>query len=207
MKSAARQQGFTLAELMIVVAVAAILITISAPSLFEFIRTQRLKGVHAQVMTDMQFARTEAAARNLAVNVYVKTASDVSAVSCYILFTDTDPDHLPSQRCDCQRPEGSRCIAAAAREIRTVLVEHSGSVVLSVPEGQADHFAFDPITSGIILPVSEVGTSDGEPFLIVAAIDTARALATSVGVSGRPTACKPTGSTMAEPDCPTTPAP
>jgi type IV fimbrial biogenesis protein FimT len=198
MKRLSVRRGFTLPELMIVVAVAAILLTLSAPSLFEFIRIQRLKGVHAQVMTDMQFARTEAASRGLAVNVYIRPASADNAVACYILFTDTDRDEVPSQRCDCQRPEGNRCTSADASEIRSVLLE-TGGIALAVPGNQADHFAFDPISGSMIYPVTEDGAGDGEPFQIITSLDTARSLGVSVGVSGRPSACKPTGSTMNEP--------
>lgn len=198
MKPLSVRRGFTLPELMIVVAVAAILLTISAPSLFEFIRTQRLKGVHAQVMTDMQLARTEAASRGLAVNVYIRPASAQNPVACYILFTDTDPDEVPGRRCDCRRPEGDRCTTGEASEIRSVLLE-TGGIALAVPEDQADHFAFDPISGSMIYPVTEDGMGDGESFQIITSLDTARSLGVSVGMSGRPSACKPAGSTMNEP--------
>lgn len=203
MKASLRHRGFTLPELMIVVAVAAILLTIGAPSLYEFIRTQRLKGVHAQVMTDMQYARTEAASRGLAVNVYIRPASADNRVACYILFTDADSDQIPSQRCDCRRPQGNRCTSGEATEIRSVLLE-TGGVLLALPDGQPDRFAFDPISGSMIYPVSEAGDGDGEPFQILTSLDTGRSLGVSIGVSGRPSACKPAGSTMNEPSaaCP-----
>ena len=192
-------RGFTLPELMTVIAVVAILAVMAAPSLQEFIRVQRLKAVHAQVITDMQFARAEAVARNLAVNIYVRPTADGATTSCYIIFTDRG--QTPSQRCDCRLAEGSRCSDSAATEIRTVIVDGAGGVRLTLPEEQGNHFAFDPITGGMILPVTETGDTDGEPFIIQSTLTTAKTLGASVGLSGRPTTCRPEDSTMPEVEC------
>jgi type IV fimbrial biogenesis protein FimT len=192
-------RGFTLPELMTVIALVAILMVMAAPSLQEFIRLQRLKGTHAQLITDLQFARAEAVARNLAVNVYVRPAEDGGTTSCYIIFTDSG--QTPSQRCDCRLSEGARCTNAAATEIRSVFVDTAGGVRLSLPEEQADHFAFDPITGGMVLPSDELGNTSGLPFQIHSSIDQARALSGVVGISGRPTTCRPEGSSMPEPAC------
>ena len=59
----ARQRGFTLIELMVVVAVLGTLVMLVAPSFRDMILMQRLRGINAQVTTDMQFARSEAVSR------------------------------------------------------------------------------------------------------------------------------------------------
>lgn len=196
-----RLRGFTLVELLIAIAVAGVLLTLAAPSFRDFILMQRLKGINAQVVTDMQFARSEAASRGLMVNVRVQP--DNGTLSCYILFTDRNwsyPDG-PSNRCDCTRAEANRCTIAGTTEIRTVRVPRTDKVFLS-PVGPAQNFAFDPVSGGILMQVSESGMLMGDAFTILASIDGARSLGTTVGLSGRPSVCRPAGSTLNEPPCP-----
>lgn len=55
-----RENGFTLVELLITVAVAAILAAIAVPSMTDFIKKQRLKNAAEFVYGKLLFARTEA---------------------------------------------------------------------------------------------------------------------------------------------------
>lgn len=194
-----RQRGLTLAELLITIAVAAALLTIAAPSFREFILTQRLKSINGQLVTDLQYARSEAAARGLNVTFRVSAATADSPQTCYIIYTDPSADP-PSQACGCHRAAGARC-DGDAREIRTVAVPTSDGVALSVPIDQADRFTYDPIAGGIRLPIIEVGAAPGSQFAVGASVDAARSLLTVVGLSGRPSVCSPSGSTMHEPSC------
>ncbi len=192
------QRAFTLVESMIAIAVLAVILTLAAPSFRDFILMQRLKGIHAQVPTDMQLARTEAASRGFMVNVRVQP--DNGSVSCYILFTDSGwpfPNR-PSNRCDCRQAEGSRCTIVGTTEIKTVQVPSSQKVFLS----PAGHFAFDPVTGGLVMQLNESGNPIGESFTIVASIDAPRSLGTSIGLSGRPTVCSPALSTLPGAACP-----
>ena len=75
-----RQAGFTLVELMIVVALVAILLSLAAPSFRETIARNRLEGVAAELSTDFQYARSEAVARNAQVGLFVGS-------NCYTVFT------------------------------------------------------------------------------------------------------------------------
>jgi len=52
--------GFTMIELMVVLAVMALLATLVAPSFNEQIARRRLEGVATDLSTDLQFARTQA---------------------------------------------------------------------------------------------------------------------------------------------------
>ena len=51
-------------EVMVTIAVAAILAGIAAPSMIGFVRDSRLRGISGQLFTDLQFARSEAIRRN-----------------------------------------------------------------------------------------------------------------------------------------------
>ncbi|MDD5724076.1 MAG: GspH/FimT family pseudopilin [Syntrophales bacterium] len=57
-------RGFTLVEIMIVIAVMAILAAIAAPNFQTYMTQRRLNGAARQVMTDMMEARMRAATQN-----------------------------------------------------------------------------------------------------------------------------------------------
>jgi prepilin-type N-terminal cleavage/methylation domain-containing protein len=192
-------RGLTLIELMIVVAVVAVLAMLAAPSFADFILLQRLKGAHAQLVTDLQFARSEAAARGLPVNVRVSTAG-AGGSSCYVLFSDTATP--PSDACDCLRASAVRCKGASAKEVRSVILPGSLRVGFSTPNGQDSRFAYDPVNGAIILPPSDAAVPPPPTFTIRTAVDAARSLAVVVSAAGRPTVCAPAGSTMSESPCP-----
>ncbi len=59
-----KQQGVTLLELLVVVAIAAILATIAVPSLSNFVRDNRLTSARLQLVGDLNAAKSEAIKRN-----------------------------------------------------------------------------------------------------------------------------------------------
>lgn len=70
-------RGFTLAELLVAIAVLGILLTLAAPDLRAMIRNNRLATLSNQLVVSLQYARTEAVKRGATVSV-CKTA-DASA--------------------------------------------------------------------------------------------------------------------------------
>jgi len=71
-----REQGFSLIELMVVVAVTATLATLAAPSFSTFIASQRVKSVAYDLVSGLLLARSEALKRNQDVVVVPTTASE-----------------------------------------------------------------------------------------------------------------------------------
>jgi len=69
MSTGARSRGFTLTELMIVVAVAAALTAAALPAYNEFVRNQRVKTASFDVFSTLVYARSEAVTRNASVTV------------------------------------------------------------------------------------------------------------------------------------------
>ncbi|MDO6563632.1 GspH/FimT family pseudopilin [Amphritea sp. 1_MG-2023] len=96
-----RQHGFTLIELMVSVAVAAILIAIGVPSFSEFIKRGQITEQRDMLYSSLMFARSEAVNRGHSVSVCVSSnqatcstvgTGTVSWASGWLVFTDEDAD-------------------------------------------------------------------------------------------------------------------
>ena len=187
--------AFTLIELMIVVALIAVILALAAPSFRDMILMQRLRGINAQLVTDLALARSEAISRGVFVGV---RSQAVSGISCYIINTRTT---LDAPLCDCTAGPGSRCTDPQTTEIRTVQVPTDMMVLLGVPTGRPDNFTFDPRTGGIKLAPLDVQNYVTLGFQVETYIDTARKLRTAVSFSGRMTVCTPSGSGIGGSPC------
>ncbi|MBK8529564.1 MAG: GspH/FimT family protein [Rubrivivax sp.] len=83
------------------------------------IESQRLQSINSQLVTDLQFARSESATRNAYVRV---TFRSNASGTCYSLYTYTNN----ATQCDCRN--ATPCTAAGLVEIKTVQVKiHQGS--------------------------------------------------------------------------------
>jgi type IV fimbrial biogenesis protein FimT len=184
-----RQRAFTLVELMVVLAVLAVIALVAAPSFNDFILMQRLKSINAQLVTDMQFARSEAAARNLVVRVRFQNDTDRT---CYVIFTG------PFNSCSCLT---APACPPSSVEVRSVQAPTSLGVGISPPEGQVRSFEIDPSTGAMTSGTDDSGAPLSDPFLIDTRIDTTRNLRTVINRSGRPSVCTPAGSSMGAQAC------
>ncbi len=180
-----RLRGFTLIELMMVIALVAILVTLAAPSFYDLILLQRLKSVTAQVMTDLQLARTEAAGRNLPVQVRF---SSNTAETCYVLYTGHPND------CNCVNTPV--CTVSPQQEVRTVHVPASTGVSVRTVFAETNPFSYDPATGALTLAAQDTGVDATTPIRIKSSLDSQRVLNVLVKYSGRPTLCAPSGSTV-----------
>ena len=79
-----KEQGFTLIELMISIALLAILLGLAAPSYRSFITSNRLTAQANELVGDLTLARNEAASRSRKVQVCIASSSstDASNASC-----------------------------------------------------------------------------------------------------------------------------
>ncbi|MBT9501314.1 MAG: GspH/FimT family pseudopilin [Burkholderiaceae bacterium] len=205
MASQDHQRGFTLVELMIGLVVLGVLAAVALPAFQDFRLVQRLKSIHAQVVTDMQFARSEAVTRNTILRI---TFRNNDTTTCYTLYTTDDPRNP----CDCRRGAGLACQASASAppigtEVRTVVVPRSLSVTLSIISPAVPGFGFDPVTGGIVTIPKDTDPEPMDNFAILSSIaDSSRTLRTTVGRSGRPTVCATSPNLGAE-ICPPPPPP
>lgn len=81
-----RKTGFTLIELMVVVAIAAIMLAIAAPNFQSFFEQNRLTSQANQLAASFNLARSEAITRNTTVTVCKSSNTNTNAPTC-----DTTP--------------------------------------------------------------------------------------------------------------------
>jgi type IV fimbrial biogenesis protein FimT len=94
----AKSSGFTLLEIMIVIALLAVLIGLGAPSMGEFIRNSRITGKANDLLAGLNVARTEAIKRHVPVTVCATADATAPEPACdadadfgeWIVFVDDD---------------------------------------------------------------------------------------------------------------------
>ena len=190
--------AFTLIELMIVVAVIAVILVLAAPSFRDMILMQRLRGINAQVVADVAYARTEAISRGTFVQVRFQSTTGSTGMSCYIIYSRINS--LDTQKCDCTAAAGSRC-GNNAVEVRTAQMPISDSVIVAPQTAGLDFYTIDPRTGGLLLPMDDEEVNPTGPFPIRVYIDTSREFVDVVGPSGRVKVCAPTLSTVGAEPC------
>ena len=199
-RTRSRSKAFTLIELMIVVALIAIIVTLAAPSFRDMILMQRLRGINAQLVTDLAFARSEAVSRGTFMQVRFQTSSTSSPpMSCYIIFARKDA--VTSDMCDCLEAAGSRCSAPTlTTEVKTVQAPVSESVRFDIPTSRLPYFTIDPRTGGVW--VASIPENVNAPtFVVETLIDPARRFRNLYRLSGQLSVCTPSGSTVGGPAC------
>jgi type IV fimbrial biogenesis protein FimT len=182
-----------------VVALVAVIVALAGPSMKDMLELRRLRGVQAQVVTDMQFARSEAIARRSLVRVVFWGNDPAFPFTCYSIFTA----ETSALRCDCTKPPGFACTDSKTTEIRTVQVPRSTGVTV-VPDELKEKFAFafEP-TNGTLLTIPTDNKYEALPaFIIDTSLDASKAYRTVLNEAGRPTVCAPAGSNMPEVRCP-----
>jgi len=179
-----RQRAFTLIELLVVVSLVAIVLTLAAPSFYDFILLQRLKGINAQLVTDLQNARSEAVSRSAYARLVFKADSSMTCYTLYVLKYRADA----GTRCDCLLGAGAACTSSNAIEVRTVQIPASTSVRV-VPTAIDPAVAFDNVTGGLLSNPSDAGAAPLDAFVIDTTIDSSRTLRTTLNRAGRPTVC------------------
>lgn len=194
-----RQAGLTLIEVMVVVALIGVVLTLAAPAFKDMILMQRLRGISSELVTDMQLARSEAVARRNFVRVHFQ--SDASS-TCYVVYV---ADVLnPTSRCNCLAAPTSVC-PSGFTEVKTVVVPKSRGVRVDAVDpglpGWEPSFSFDWRTGGIYANPTDTEPAAIPDFFIDSFIDAARKLSTRLNAAGRPTVCRPSGSTMSEAPC------
>jgi type IV fimbrial biogenesis protein FimT len=162
-------EGFTLVELLIVVAIAAILATLGTPSYLSTITSFRLSTEVNGLVGDLQYARSEAVKQGLTVQVCISTDS----ATCSTATTSWAAGHIVVVS-----PFGANCAAAGACTVLRTQAAFSGTdTAQPTPNGQTsiafsrDGFAgtpsavnwngFSPLAAPVFLTVHDVNNTAG----------------------------------------------
>ncbi|MBK1614169.1 pilus assembly protein FimT [Rubrivivax gelatinosus] len=178
-------RGLTLIELLVVVALLGTVLALGAPSLFDYIRVQRLKSISAQLTTDLQFARSRAVGRDLYSFVLFPSGS---TLRCYTLYELPPTADSMTERCDCSRGPGAACEGTVGTEVRTVVLPAADGVHMAI-SGRNRGFGFDPVTGGLITNKTDKLPVPLDEIVIDTVLDSTRTLRTTIGRAGRPTIC------------------
>ena len=199
MRGKSRDHGFTLIELMVVVALLVILAALAAPSFRSMIEMQRLRGINAQIVTDLQYVRSEAVRRGVYGRVVF--GSKAGEYTCYTLFVTRNDVNV---RCNCAPASDATpvCpVGGQVEELKTVRVRADSGVSLSVavppsadPVGNA--FAFDSVTGGLSSIRTDLAPTPLSAADIEARLDNDRRLLTKLVQTGRPQVCAPNAAVM-----------
>lgn len=104
---AMNQKGFTLIELMMVIAIAAILLAVAVPEFTSLMRKNELRAEFSKIHSTLAFARSEAVARN----EHVAICSSSNGLECngsddwvdgWIVFVDRDESGTLTEAGDCE---------------------------------------------------------------------------------------------------------
>ncbi len=130
MQAARQNSGFTLVELMVTVAILAILVAIGIPSFQSTLDKRRLTGAAEQLYADLQYARSEAIRQNKSVTVYFSE----TGTWCYGMDDDT------ASACNCSSAP-SACTVGGVQK----MVTGSGFRNVTLASSFAsDNVVFDP---------------------------------------------------------------
>lgn len=88
-------RGITLVELMVTLTITTILLAVAAPSLVQFMNSSALSGLANEMMSSLNYARSEAIKRGQAVSLCASSngsSCSGSWISGWILFNDSNGD-------------------------------------------------------------------------------------------------------------------
>jgi len=172
--------GVTMLELLVCVAIIAIVAAVGVPSLRQWMIAQRVASIGTEVLTDFQLTRSEAISRNTEVRMYFKVGS---GFTCYTAATAVDSG---SASCDCRLGAGNACNGTSNTEIKTFSVPGTSGVTMSLTSGSFLQYK----------PNAQIGTSNTLLNVTVSDGGTNRLNVQASPLVRRPTACLPPGSTL-----------
>lgn len=126
------RSGVTLIEMLVVIAVVAIISTLAVPAFSSWIDRSRLVGAAEVIAQDMLLAKSQAISSNSAVSLSFSPAASAGATWCYGLVVGTSA-------CD--------CTTANSCALRVVNSTEFNGITLSSTTFNSNSFYFDTVRS------------------------------------------------------------
>jgi type IV fimbrial biogenesis protein FimT len=167
---------------MIVIALLVIVVSLVGPSMRQLLAVQRVQSINAELVADLQFARSEAVRRGQPLFVKFQSTSDMT---CYVVYTEAGVGN-----CNCTKAPGSACLGGF-QEVKTVQVPRKLDVSFAASSSIGTLVSFTDIA----------GTSQPGDFQVDVTSTVRGLLRTSVNAAGRPAVCSPDGSISQVPKC------
>ena len=185
---------------MVVIALLGVLLALAAPSMREMLDVRRLRAINAQLVTDLQLARSEAITRRAYGRIDFNLDTALT-LTCYTIYTANDS----LRGCDCNLGPGEACRNnPEAVEIRTVQIPKSSRVLISIPPQLPLTWSmgFEPAMGSLVNLIVDTDPAAMSAFKVDTRIDSSRSMRISINQSGRPTVCAPAGSRIDVAACP-----
>lgn len=176
-----RAAGFTLIELIVVVAMLAIIAVIAVPSFRDSIARNRVEGVAGELITDLQYARSEAVTRNAQVGVF-------AASGCYTIF---QVGSTAATGC------ADANLGTGAVPIKRVTISAANTSLAFTSNNAQTYIQFDPVRGMAV----DAGGADWSGHIDVSTSVGGWQLRADVTNFGRAKACSPSGSFSGYPTC------
>lgn len=133
----ARRQGVTLIELMVTLAILAILLAIAVPSMQQLIARKRVAGVAGELASDIRYLRS----LGVQTSTLVQIDFGANAVAtCYSLSTAP----ISRWNCNCNDPATCNGNANAPKIVKTVSIPIASGITVSVGNNPTNTFFTGP---------------------------------------------------------------
>ena len=121
-----RRCGFTLVELVVTVAITAILLAMAVPQMREHLARKRVSGVATELVADIRYVRAQVLEQNQAIWISFGTTANFN---CYVIYTDGGKNGY----CDCARSAGPVCedVPDPPVELKSVYLKTNTGITLT----------------------------------------------------------------------------
>jgi type IV fimbrial biogenesis protein FimT len=180
--------GLTLVETLITLAVVGVLVALVAPSARGLIARQRLLGMQAELLGDLQFARSESLRRGANAPGIVVQFGGNADIACYAVLT------TGAANCLCTKRPAPICFPKGEREeLKIVQIDRATGVDLAAA-GASAAAEPDGVVLGEIAYAAPLATVQPADLAIDLQSDHGGKLRVIVNAMGRPNVCSPDGS-------------